>query len=409
MGNRVDGLRGRGPLGVGKTYSTDGRRYNPGTTVPKATQHLRVWFDWNRGVPALFEFEPEYHWFWGQQADKPYQRRRELTYKPKTNRSWYEIGDLVLYEELEEWRLIERYPELAPPPGEEASVLANLVIGLLLGPPDEYKLAHKITKITPTGSGKGKIELSPVLFLDDKTFIELEKIAVRNQLDLSFWWASIDIANSLLAFMRPAAKIFYEASWALASGGIGSAARGGGRRALLLTLRQARRHIATRIVARKFVVYLSKNSAKATMAGTRAFMNEFAKTYRSESKKQGLASRASAGSNVDRKSFEVALKKAAGAFASSFITTLLDIGLDKVMKDSGYSAIQNAVSKRIIQAFTGAPEMFIKAISAAWAAEAQNPGSFDDQLAKNMFSELKARFTSLAKVDFKNIGESLSN
>jgi hypothetical protein len=180
----------------------------------------------------------------GQQADKPYQRRRELTYKPKTNRSWYEIGDLVLYEELEEWRLIERYPELA----------------------------HKITKITPTGSGKGKIELSPVLFLDDKTFIQLEKIAVRNQLDLSFWWASIDIANSLLAFMRPAAKIFYEASWALASGGIGSAARGGGRH---------------------------------------AFISEFAKNYRSESKKQGLASRANAGKNVDRKSFEVALKKAA--------------------------------------------------------------------------------------------------
>jgi hypothetical protein len=74
--------------------------------------------------------------------------------------------------------------------------LASLVIGLLLGPPDEYKLAHKITKITPMDSGKGKIELSPVLFLDDKTFIQLEKIIVRNQLDLSFWLASRASAGS---------------------------------------------------------------------------------------------------------------------------------------------------------------------------------------------------------------------
>jgi hypothetical protein len=237
----------------------------------------------------------------------------------------------------------------------------------------------------------------------------LEKGAVRDQLALYNWWAANGLTETLLAVMRPAAKVFYEASWALASGGLGGVARGGGRRALLFTLRQARRHIATRILARKFVVYLSKNAGKATVAGSNAFIGEFAKASRSESKKQDLASRTSEGSKVERRAFEVALKKAAGAFAASFIATLLDIGLDTLMKDSGYGPLQAAISKRIIQVFgTGIPEMFIKAISAAWAAESQHPGSFADSLGKDMFSELKARSTSLVKINFKNIGESLA-
>ena len=151
MGNPHNGLHGQGPLGVGATYPLDGHRQCIATnlrresraskcTAPETIQYLRVYFGWAKGRPALFEYTPQTHWFWGQ-LDKPYKRQRKLSFKTKKPREWYEVGDLILYEETEEWRLVERYPELAPPPNEKQSVLASLALGLLLGPPDELKLA----------------------------------------------------------------------------------------------------------------------------------------------------------------------------------------------------------------------------------------------------------------------------
>lgn len=414
MGNPEHGLHGQGPLGVGATFPRDGRRQNvdPNASretaiskkppAPDTTRYLRVYFGWARGRPALYEYEPQTHWFWGQ-LDKPFKRKRKLSFKTKRKRDWYEVGDLVLYEETAEWRLVDRYPELAPPPGEKESAVASLAMGLLLGPPDDLKLAHKITKITPRAAGKGEIELTPILILDDKTFIELEKRAVRTQLELSGWWGANKIAESLLSVMRPVAKIFYECSMAMATGGVGAAGRGAARRAALFTLRRARRHVASRMVARKLVVYLAKDTGKATVAGTAAFCRDFATVYRARSRQQRTG-------KVERDPFRNALIKGAGSFAASFISTLLGVKLDRVIKRADYGPVREAIANRIIQSFAGGiPEVFIKAISTAAAAETNKRGTFASTLESELLKELKAHFSSMVTADFKLIGESLAN
>ena len=157
------------------------------------------------------------------------------------------------------------------------------------------------------------------------------------------------------------------------------------------------------------MVRLSRDTGKATAAGTLAFIREFAKVYRHESRGQKVARRTKQGQQVDRRAFEAGLKKAAGAFAATFISTLLGLGLDKVMKEAGYGKVKEAIAKRIIQSFAGGmPEVFIKAISSAWAAEAQHPGSFGSALEKELLTELKAHFSSMVTADFKQIGEALA-
>ena len=416
MGNPDHKLRGRGPLGVGATHALDGRwspecsveHRPPSSTAPQTTNYFHVWFGWVDGRPVLFEYEPQTHWFWGAQIHEPYMRKQELSFKPAKNRSWYEVGDLVLHWEMDERRLIRDYPELAPPPGEEDSVLTTLAMGFLLGPPDDYKVSYKITKITPSSDGDGKIELTPVLVLDDKTFIELDRQEVRTQLQLNGWWTISLSMGALLAVMKPVVKFYYEAAWALASGGASTAARSGGRQAILFTLRQARRRIATRILARKIVTGLAKDSTKATLAATQSFAKTFAKTYEDESKKQGFANQS--GKELDRHAFDVALTKAAGAFVATFITQLLNMQLEGGLKGSGYSEIEKELTKRIVQAFgTNIPSYFTKAIADAWAAEQQVPGTFADNLGKALIKELKGGFTSIVSIDFKNVGQSLAN
>jgi hypothetical protein len=196
--------------------------------------------------------------------------------------------------------------------------------------------------------------------------------------------------------------------WAIGTGGIGTVTRSGARGVALLTLRTAMKRTFTRRLARKIVVNLAKDTTKAILAGTMKFATTFSKTYYTEAKMQRLANRTRSGQAVDRLVYDVSLKKAAGEFVATFITTLLDLRLDKLLKETGYSAIQQELSKRIIQAFgTNIPATFINGIAKAWAAEDQHPGSFPNQLAKELLSELKNRFTSLVKVDFKKAGEAI--
>ena len=356
----------------------------------------------------LFEYEPQTHWFWGRQIHDPYLRRKNLTFKTKKPRSWYEVGDLILYTSMDERRLVRFFPELKPPQGEEESVLKALALGLLLGPPDEYQVAYKIARISPSEDGKGTIELVPTIVLDDKTFVELESRRTRSQLELSEWWTIHSVTAPLLAIMRPLAIIYYEAALAVATGFVGSVARAGARRAALFTLRQAMRVSATRILARKIVVGLAKDSGKATVAAATSFSKTFASTYRIEAQKQRIADR-SKGAEVNRRAFDVALTKAAGAAVASFVSTLLDLPLSRMLKSSGYGEVEKELSKRIIKAFgTKVPATFVKAIADAWAAELQRPGAFDEAFGKAMQSELKARFKSLVEIDFKSICKSVA-
>ena len=71
MGKPEHSQRGRGPLGVGTTYSMDGRRnvnQDDGGTMgpplphpPATTKYFRVWFGWANGHPALYEYEVQTH------------------------------------------------------------------------------------------------------------------------------------------------------------------------------------------------------------------------------------------------------------------------------------------------------------------------------------------------------------
>jgi hypothetical protein len=434
MGNPKQTHHGCGPLGSGVTYPHDGRQQcfvsnrarsdavsgtlrdleaqRHGDRViraPETTRHLRVAFGWAHGVPAVFEYAPERHWFWGENLEKPFTRKRQLTYKPAKPRQWYTVGDLVLYESLDEYRLIKRYKELAPPPGEQEPALSTLVLGLLMGPPEDYNIAHKITRIEPRGNGQGHVELTPIVFLDDRTFIELEDKIRRSQLELNEMWLWYRIAANFFAVMTPMATAYYEVLWSLGTGGAGLALRGGGRRVALLTLRQAMRHTVTRRLARKVVVKLGKDTTKATLAASTAFAKAFAKSYYVETKKQNFAGRSPGGGQVDRQAFDASLKRAAGEAASAFLGTLLGLPMDRRIGTSGYGELQAEIAKRIVSAFgTQIPGGFAKAIAHAWAAEDQKPGSFSNELVKGLLAELRSSFASLVKVDFKRVAESLA-
>ncbi len=414
MGNPDQGLKGRGPLGTGVTNPGDGGdavvvdkvRFSE-IRPPETTHYKRIWFGTaNNSMPALFEFKPQSHWLWGVQIHDPFLRSHELSFKPGTRRDWYEVGDLVLYTSMPEWKLKENFPELAEE-DEEDSLIGTLVLGFLLGPPEDYKIAYKITRILPFGDGTGKIELVPILVLDDKTFVELEKRMVRTAHEFNGWWIANSVAAPLIAFLNAAATVFYEVAMGAATGGFSSAARGGARGAALFTLKQARRYVATRVVARKIVVNLAKGSVKATIAATTEFLRVFAKTYKSESTKQTLAQRA--GGEIDRHAYDVAIRKAAGASAAKFITSLLNISLDKMLKNAGYGKIQEEFSKRIIQAFgTNIPAIFTKSLANAWANESQRKGAFEETLAKELYNEVLASMKSIVGIDFKSVGEALS-
>ena len=378
--------------------------------APKTTEWKHVWFGWANGKPALYEYEPQYHWFWGIQYDKPFIRKLDLTFPPKDKtRTWYEEGDLILPESMTERKLFQAYPELAPPPGEEDSVLSDVLTGLILGPPDEYNIVHKIKKLTVGNNGEGTIELTSILVLDEKTFLELETSIVRNRSDFGFWFGVARSLGPLIRLMKGYVTVLYEVMMAVGTGGVSSVGRGVGRKALLMTLKAARRRVATRILARKIMTSLAKNSTKATLAGLKAFATTFAKVYRKNTDQQKLAQQKAAGKDIDRKAFDVALKEAAGAFVAAFVSALLGSSVDKIVKNSGYSEVQQEISKRIINAFgTNIPAVFINGIAKAWAAETQNPGTFEESLGKSLIDGLKSAFTSLVSVDFKKVGETLA-
>jgi len=370
-----------------------------GAAEAPPTSNWRVYLGFKGGKPVIYEYTRSNHLC----------SVAELTFKTVKPRNWYEVGDLVLCAEDDEKALQQRFKELQDKNEAGESGLLTLVSGLLGEPPTKYKYGYKVVYIQPwTADGGGDVGLRPVLFLDEKTFIELEASgSKRTRLQLHENWVDSDYARGMQIW-ETVALVYYQAALALAGGVASGLLKGTARGVLLLTFKEAMGRAGTRALLRKTLAFMAKESMKLMRAGVSAYVTTFIKTYHSESAKAKLAARASHG-QVNREVIDVCVAKATGAFAAAIVKEAMNPYLNRAINAAGLGWVQKEITDRIVNAFIkGVPLTFINALSEAAAKAANDPGQFEKHFEDELLKQTTDLFKKLVEVDFKKIGGALA-
>jgi len=365
-----------------------------------------LYFSYRNNKPVIYEYANETSWFGSQGGSKKLVKQGALRYQSPKKKGWYEEGDLIFWDQFPMKTLEQIFPELATKGDEEESPITQLVIGFLLGAPKEYRVASRIKKISIEAEHKGRVILCPVLFLDEKTIIELNP-RDKNFTSFSVRWA-YDKHTASNAFLRSSLNVIGEAALLVAGGGVSGVARTGARGVVKYALKEAIKHSGKKVIIRKVWLSIRSNLGQTIVKATRDYLLAFAKELRAGNEIQELGEKAKSG-NLKNEVLQVANLVAWKAFVNTLITESLTPGLNKIVRNSGLSAIQQEVSKRLSTPFTiGIPTMFVTAIADAATKSRNNPNDFNkhftDALQKDLITKLKA----IVSIDLKKIGGSFS-